>query len=66
MLELNAISISNGVVFGRIIPLIYEKTDEKQFILDSEKEREILKFNNLLDFYRNEKFDDSNLFLILF
>lgn len=61
MLELNAISISNGVVFGRIIPLIYEKTDEKQFILDSEKEREILKFNNLLDFYRNEKFDDSNL-----
>lgn len=60
MLEYKAMTVSNGVVFGKVIPLLYEKTKEKGLILDCQKEEEILKFKNLLDFYENEKILNSD------
>lgn len=60
MLECKGVCISNGVVFGKIITLFYKDYIEKEFILDSEKNKEILKFKNLLDSYKNEDIMEKN------
>lgn len=54
MLEYSGFSVSSGIVFGKVIPLIYEKVDFKDYVNELEKKNEILKFRNLLDSYSNE------------
>ena len=60
----NGFSVSNGIVYGKVVTLFYEKNFIQDKISDNEKEREIIRFENLLSSYLEVdrvKVDDKKL-----
>ena len=60
----NGFSVSNGIVYGKVVTLFYEKNFIQDKISDNEKEREIIRFENLLSSYLKVdrvKVDDKKL-----
>ena len=60
----NGFSVSNGIVYGKVVTLFYEKNFSHDKISDNEKEREIIRFENLLSSYLEVdrvKVDDKKL-----
>ena len=47
----NGFSVSNGIVYGKVVTLFYEKNFIQDKISDNEKEREIIRFENLLNIH---------------